>query len=79
MYSSRASCVAAVAAEEEEELRYAISDNRRRLQHVELLLQTSGKDTSEEVTVVARWRKGLSWVASDCCRRLELRNLKQFQ
>ena len=78
MYSSRASCVAAVAAEEEE-LRYAISDNRRRLQHVELLLQTSGKDTLEEVTVVARWRKGLSWVASDCCRRLELRNLKQFQ
>ena len=49
----RASCVAAASAaeEEEEELRYAISDIAAAA--TTSLLQTSGKDTLEEVTSVA--------------------------
>ena len=47
----RASCVAA-AEEEEEELRYAISDIAAAAT-TSLSLQTSGKDTLEEVTSVA--------------------------
>ena len=76
----RASCVAAASAaeEEEEELRYAISDIAAAAT-TSLSLQTSGKDTLEEVTSVACQGNGLSGVASDGCRGLEVRNSKQLQ